>query len=73
MKKEMKSRGGTGESSVPLPRFYFLAPLFTSHHSPLSERLEQATHLDLGKLRSGITIHVCYVLKQDELVLQFFL
>ena len=31
MKKEMKSRGGTGESSVPLPRIYFLAPLFTSH------------------------------------------
>ena len=51
MKKEMKSRGGTGESSVPLPRFYFLASLFTSHRSPLSERLEQATHLDLGQLR----------------------
>ena len=27
-----------------LPRFYFFALLFTSHRSPLSERLEQAKH-----------------------------
>ena len=35
VKKAMKSRGG-------LPCFYFFALLFTSHRSPLSERLEQA-------------------------------
>ena len=29
-------------SSLPLPRFYFFALLFTSHRSPLSEHLEQA-------------------------------
>ena len=29
-------------SPLPLPRFYFFALLFTSHRSPLSERLEQA-------------------------------
>ena len=28
-----------------LPRFYFFALLFTSHRSPLSEHLEQATVL----------------------------
>ena len=44
----MKSRGGLGRevrfplSPLPLPRFYFFALLFTSHPSPLSERLEQA-------------------------------
>ena len=43
VKKAMKSRGGNGESSAPLPRFYFFALLFTSHRSPLSERLEQAS------------------------------
>ena len=51
VKKAMKSRGGLGRevrepfplSPLPLPRFYFLAFLFTSHRSPLSERLEQAT------------------------------
>ena len=30
----------------PLPRFYFVAPLFTSQRSALSERLEQATLLN---------------------------
>ena len=40
VKKAMKSRGGLG--ALPLPRFYFFALLFTSHRSPLSERLEQA-------------------------------
>ena len=39
----MKSRGGLG-TPLLLPRFYFFALLFTSHRSPLSERLEQATH-----------------------------
>ena len=39
VKKGMNSRGGT----LPLPCFYFFAVLFTSHCSPLSERLEQAT------------------------------
>ena len=29
-------------SPLLLPRFYFFALLFTSHHSPLSKRLEQA-------------------------------
>ena len=44
----MKSRGGLGRevrfplSPLPLPRFYFFALLFTSHPSPLSERLGQA-------------------------------
>ena len=33
-------------SPLPLPRFYFFALLFTSHRSPLSERLEQATVKD---------------------------
>ena len=41
-KKAMKSRGGL-VSPLPLPRFYFFAFLFTSHRSPVSERLEQAT------------------------------
>ena len=36
VKKAMKSRGG-------LPRFYFFALLFSSHRSPLSECLEQAS------------------------------
>ena len=30
-------------SPLPLPHFYFFGLLFTSHLSPLSERLEQAT------------------------------
>ena len=44
VKKAMKSRGGLGREVSPLllPRFYFFALLFTSHRSPLSERLEQA-------------------------------
>ena len=51
VKKAMKSRGELGREvrfplSPPpplrLPRFYFFAPLFTSHRSALSERLEQA-------------------------------
>ena len=37
-------------SPLLLPRFYFYALLFTSHRSPLSERLEQATwEATLGK------------------------
>ena len=48
VKKAMKRRRGLGRevrerSPLPLPRFYFFALLFTSHRSPLSERLEQAT------------------------------
>ena len=39
VKKAMKSRGGP----LLLPRFYFFALLLTSHRSPLSERLEQAS------------------------------
>ena len=47
-KKAMKSRGGLGREVFPLtplllPRFYFFALLFTSHRSPPSERLEQAS------------------------------
>ena len=41
VKKAMKSRGGP-YFLYYLPRFYFFALLFTSHRSPLSERLEQA-------------------------------
>ena len=37
----MKKVEGTGE--LLLPRCYFFALLFTSHRSPLSERLEQAS------------------------------
>ena len=51
VKKAMKSRGGLERevrephltSPLLLPRFYFFALLFTSHRSPLSERLEQAS------------------------------
>ena len=39
VKKAMKSRG----VPLPLPHFYFFVFLYTSHHSPLSERLEQAS------------------------------
>ena len=42
VKKAMKSRGGL-YFLYYLPRFYFFALLFTSHRSPLSERMEQAT------------------------------
>ena len=38
VKKAMKSRGGLGREVL----LFFRAP-FTSHRSPLSERLEQAT------------------------------
>ena len=31
-----------------LPRFYFFALLFSSHRSPLSERLEQATRVQVA-------------------------
>ena len=43
VKKAMKSRGGLGREPLLLPRFYFFVLLFTSHRSPLSEHLEQAT------------------------------
>ena len=36
-------------SPLPLPRFYFFALLFTSHRSPLSERLEQANSVRVKK------------------------
>jgi len=39
-------------SLLPLPRFYFIALLFASHRSPLSERLEQAN--SLYKTSSGL-------------------
>ena len=42
VKKGMKSRGGLGSTSPPPSLLFFRAP-FTSHRSPLSERLEQAT------------------------------
>ena len=44
VKKGMKSRGGLGRevpTSPPPSLLFFRAP-FTSHRSPLSERLEQA-------------------------------
>ena len=45
-------------SPLLLPRFYFFSLLFTSHRSPLSERLEQATKLlakrDWGETRKRI-------------------
>ena len=51
VKKAMKSRGGP----LLLPRFYFFALLFTSHRSPLSERLEQATSSSANKLKTFIS------------------
>ena len=36
-------------SPHPLPRFYFFALLFSSHRSPLSERLEQAKQSTSGR------------------------
>ena len=36
-------RSDSGERCELLPRFYFFSLLFTSHGSPLCERLEQAT------------------------------
>ena len=50
VKKAMKSRGGLGREvrervpslTSPTPSLLFFALLFTSHRSPLSERLEQA-------------------------------
>ena len=61
VKKAIKSRGGLGReglSPLPLPRFYFLALLFTSHRSPLSERLEQAiTVVENNKDIVKITVH----------------
>ena len=53
VKIAMKSRGGLGrevrELTSPLPRFYFFALLFSSHRSPLSERLEQASVFWVGE------------------------
>ena len=34
---------GVPSLTSPLPRFYFFGLLFSSHRSPLSERLEQAS------------------------------
>ena len=51
VKKAMKSRGGLGREvrePLLLPRFYFYALLFSSHRSPLSERLEQARVVESG-------------------------
>ena len=47
VKKAMKVEGDWRERCSPLllPRFYFFALLFTSHRSPLSERLELASRL----------------------------
>ena len=50
-KKAMKSRGELGREvrePLLLPRFYFFALLFSSHRSPLSERLEQARVVESG-------------------------
>ena len=58
VKKAMKSRGGLGRevrfplSPLLLPRFYFFALPFTSHRSPLSECLEQATLVRNFKLKT---------------------
>ena len=43
VKIAIKSRGGLGREVSPYLAFIFFALLFTSHRSPLSERLEQAT------------------------------
>ena len=41
----MRNKESDEKSPLLLPRFYFFALLFTSHRSPLSERLEQAKML----------------------------
>ena len=45
-----------------LPNFYFFALLFTSHRSPLSERLEQANVSRAGYIASCITIGIHLIL-----------
>ena len=47
VKKAMKSRGRLEVPSLtsPPPSLLFFAVLFTSHRSPLSERLEQASFI----------------------------
>ena len=67
VKKAMKSRGGLGREvpPLPIPRFYFFALLFTSHRSPLSERLEQAIIFPAWAtcdLVSGNTILTIFIL-----------
>ena len=63
VKKAMKSRGGLEREvrepfltslngTTPPPSLLFFALLFSSHRSPLSERLEQATVKSIGNARS---------------------
>ena len=49
VKIAIKSRGGLGRHLSPSLAFIFFALLFTSHRSPLSERLEQAKILIISK------------------------
>ena len=59
----MKSRGGLGREvrePLPLPRFYFFALLFTSHRSPLSERLEQAISQSVSQF-IGLIPHLFHI------------
>ena len=57
--KKIKAREGRGErgnsTSLPRPPLLFIA-FFTSHRSPLSERLEQAKILDT-KVTSSLREH----------------
>ena len=58
VEKAMKSRGGLGRevrepSPLLLSRFYFFALLFTSHRSPLSERLDKLQGMKLKIVSFG--------------------
>ena len=55
-------------SLLPLARFYFIALLFTSHRSPLSERPEQANSLyktSSGLLRDMTRLGEIYIQYRD--------
>ena len=63
VKKAMKSRGELGREV--LPRFYFFALLFTSHRSPLSERLEQASPRSKLAIISPYRVPKCDVIEHE--------
>ena len=64
-KESDESRGGLGREvrePLLLPRFYFFALLFTSHRSPLSERLEQANRLQVCPSVTPTVFTVLFIL-----------
>ena len=69
VKKAMKSRGGLGRASLTSPpsSFLFFALLFTSHCSPLCERLEQAK---INQVLPDVFIFLNLSFKQSEISLR---